>query len=145
GWALDSIVCTTGTSTYSTTATGATINLQPGDNVTCTFKNKRSAQDLTASKTATPALKRTWTRGIDKSVDQTKVTIPNDGSSATFNYTVAVTHNAGVDSNWGVTGKITVTNPNGFAVSGVQVSDAINDSNSSCSVSGGSTSVAANS
>jgi hypothetical protein len=50
---------------------------------------------------------------IDKSVDQTKVTLPN-GQSATFNYTVKVTPNGTVDSGYTLAGTVSVTNPNDF-------------------------------
>src|SRR5262249_40158884 len=95
------------------------------------------------SKTATPSFTRTYTWGISKNVDKTQVNIA-DGGTATFNYQVDVTHNAGTDSNRKVTGTITVSNPNGFSVSGVSVTDSI-DPNASCVVSGGSSTIAANS
>src|SRR5262249_50311795 len=68
------------------------------------------------------------------------------GGSATFNYTVNVTHDSGTDSGWKVVGTITVNNPNTFAVSGVSVSDAITaEPNASCMVSGGNATIAAHS
>src|SRR5262249_36917003 len=48
-----------------------------------------SNNDLVVSKTATPSFTRTYKWTINKSVDHTQQNIP-DGSSATFNYTVAV-------------------------------------------------------
>jgi hypothetical protein len=113
-------------------------NLYGGNPGTCFVlpgSPQQQAQDLTVSKTATPSFTRTFTWGITKSVDQTKV-IDSSGS-ATFNYTVSVTHDSGTDSGWQVTGKITVTNPNGSDVTGVNVTDA--DTNGgACTVSGGS-------
>lgn len=91
-------------------------------------------KDLTVSKTAAPSFKRTYTWGISKSVDQTVAKIA--GGSAAFNYTVSVTHDSGTDSDWAVTGKITVANPNSFDVAGVTVTDAI-DNGGACSVTGG--------
>lgn len=44
---------------------------------------------------------------------------------------------SGADANWLVSGTITVANPNDDAACGVDVSDAINDPNASCSVTGG--------
>lgn len=93
------------------------------------------AQDLTVSKTAAPSFTRTFTWGISKSVDKTEIDIA-DSNSATFNYTVNVTHDSGTDSGWQVNGTITVTNPNTFDVNGVNVTDTI-DNNGSCTVSGG--------
>lgn len=95
---------------------------------------QQQASDLTVSKTATPAFTRTFTWGITKSVDQTKV-IDSSGK-ATFNYTVSVTHDNGTDSAWQVSGTITVTNPNGFDFTGVDVTDKI-DNNGNCSVTNG--------
>jgi hypothetical protein len=92
--------------------------------------------DLSVSKTATPSFKRTFTWGISKQVDKTEIDIA-DGGSATFNYTVNVTHDAGAYSDWQVNGTITVSNPNSFAVSGVNISDAI-DNSGNCSVTNGS-------
>src|SRR5207302_4607246 len=84
--------------------TGA-VNCSP----TATFNNKIVNQDLTVSKTATPAFTRTYTWGITKAVDKT--TIDTNGAGAIFNYTVDVTHDSGTDSGWQVMGQITVTNP----------------------------------
>ncbi|KPV54176.1 hypothetical protein SE17_05360, partial [Kouleothrix aurantiaca] len=98
---------------------------------------------MTVSKTAAASLTRIYKWNIAKSADKTSVKIA-DGSSATFNYTVSVAHDSGTDSAWKVTGNITVNNPNAFSVSGVSVSDSI-DPNATCVVSGGSTTIAANS
>lgn len=91
----------------------------------------QQAQDLTVSKTATTSYIRTYKWDVEKNVDKTHVDIA-DGDFATFNYTVDVTHDAGVDSNWTVYGQITVNNPNNFDVLGVQVSDATDGA--SCTV-----------
>ncbi|TME58846.1 MAG: hypothetical protein E6I58_00990 [Chloroflexi bacterium] len=89
---------------------------------------------LTVSKVASGAFDRKFAWGIEKSVDKTE--IDQSGTSATFNYTVSVTHDAGTDSGWQVTGVITVFNPNlGDAV--VTVTDAIADATASCSVTSG--------
>jgi hypothetical protein len=87
---------------------------------------------LTAVKTATPSFKRTYSWGISKSVDKTLV--EQIGGTATFNYEVDVTHDSGTDSDWKVAGTITVTNPNTNDVTGVTVSDAI-DNGGTCTVS----------
>jgi hypothetical protein len=91
--------------------------------------------DLTVSKTATPSFKHTYHWGITKKVDATRANIAN-GGSATFNYTVSVTHDAGTDGSWQVTGSITVSNPNAFNVTGVNITDAIDDGGA-CSVANG--------
>src|SRR5262249_25479553 len=55
-------------------------------------------------------------------------------ASATFNYTVKVTHDSGVDSGWQVKGTIKVKNPNTWEdIKGVKVTDSI-DNGGSCTV-----------
>jgi hypothetical protein len=95
------------------------------------------AQDLVVFKSATPAFDRSFTWGITKDVDRTRV--EQVGGSATFNYTVTVTKSGPTDSGWQVTGSISVFNPNDADVTGVTVTDDINDGNLSdnCVVSGG--------
>jgi hypothetical protein len=85
---------------------------------------------LVVTKSANPSLTRTFTWGISKSVDQTKI---NTSGSATFNYTVSVTHDAGTDSNWQVTGVIRVGNPGTSDISGITVADTVDDGGS-CTV-----------
>src|SRR5215471_16576549 len=91
-----------------------------------------SNQDLQVTKTATPSFTRTYKWNISKSVDSAQQNIPA-GSSATFNYTVAVTHDGGTDSGWQVTGKITVKNPNTTGFAGVNVTDS-SDQGGNCAV-----------
>ena len=62
------------------------------------------------SKDATGTYTDTWTWGISKSVDNTKIV--TSAGSATFNYTVNVTHDSGTISGVTVAGNIDVTNPN---------------------------------
>ena len=87
------------------------------------------------TKTATASFGRNYKWLIDKSVDDTLIEIA-EGGTATFNYSVKVTPNGYTDSTWAVAGKITVANPNGFAVSGVNVTDTI-DNGGACTVTGG--------
>lgn len=65
---------------------------------------------LVITKDANGAYKNTFTWQIAKAVDKTVV--KQIGGSATFNYTVTVTHDSGTISDVKVTGTITVTNPN---------------------------------
>ena len=95
--------------------------------------------DLAISKSADASFDRTYHWDIAKSVDQQSQTIPA-GDSATFNYTVSVTHDRGTDSGWKVTGSIQVNNPNNAAVNGVSVADSLSE----CVVSGGSSTITAN-
>jgi hypothetical protein len=69
-----------------------------------------TADDLTVTKDAAGADTKTWTWGIQKAVDQTE--IDDSTGSATFNYTVTVTHDSGTVSGVQVAGTISVFNPN---------------------------------
>ena len=53
GWSLESSTCTGGTDT-DPALNGITVNIQAGDNVTCTFTNNKDAS-LTVVKSASPA------------------------------------------------------------------------------------------
>ncbi len=126
---------------YTNTAT-----LKSGDDALGTASKKVTVcgiASLGITKTANPALTRTYAWGIQKSSDVSSQTIPL-GGTATFNYTVSVTHDTGTDSLWKVSGTITVTNPNDQVVTGVSVSDKIlSEPNATCTVTGGSTTIAA--
>jgi hypothetical protein len=126
-----------------------TILLHINDSVMCTALEGKAtetcfvrpakavqAKGLTAAKTASPSFTRSYSWGISKAVD--KIEIDTEGGPAVFHYTVSVTHDGGTDGGWKVKGKISVSNPNAAAVSGVNVSDAINDTGASCTVTGGS-------
>ena len=71
--------------------------------------------DLTVTKTASPSFTRTFAWTAQKSVDQLRQTVA-PGASATFNYKVDVSKGAGVDSDWVVTGAITISNANDWDV-----------------------------
>lgn len=117
-----------------------TINVKAGDTVTApNFGNfcvstSCGGQGLIVTKDANPSLTRTFTWGISKAVDNTQIN--THGNGATFNYTVSVTHDAGTDSAWMVTGKIKVSNPNPVDIGGVNVSDAV-DNGGNCTLTGG--------
>jgi hypothetical protein len=91
--------------------------------------------DLTVSKEASPSFTRTFTWGISKSVDETEIDIAS-GGTATFSYTVMITHDSGTDSSWQVTGTITVSNPNNWEAITATVTDAV-DNGGICTVTGG--------
>lgn len=127
-WDLTSATCDDGSPVTA-------IDLANGETVTCTFTNTRVWNaDLTVSKTAAPSFTRTYAWDIYKNVDATTASIAL-GGSATFNYTVGVTHDAGTDSAWALAGDITVSNPNAFPVAGVNISDAV--PNGTCTVTDG--------
>jgi hypothetical protein len=112
------------------------VTLSAGDNVTApnfgNFNPNCGATDcggtsLVVTKDANPSNKFTWT--IQKSVDQT--TIDTSTGSATFNYTVTLTHDAG--TGWVVNGNIRVSNPTLADISGITVTDAV-DNGGSCTI-----------
>ncbi len=122
--------CTThnNTASFETKATGTTGSASRSVKV-CVGK------DLAVSKDATPSFRKKFTWGINLNVDKTLVT--QVGGNATFNYTVNVTRDAGAPRNWQVDGKITVSNPNDWEAVTVDVGDAIDDPNATCTVTGG--------
>ncbi len=104
------------TATFTTNTTGTTGSASQTVTV-CV------GADLKVSKTAVPS----FDSSINKSVDKTIV--KQVGGSATFNYVVAVT-----ESNWQVTGVITVSNPNDWeAVTLSDVMDAV-DNGGNCAL-----------
>src|SRR6202140_4485681 len=88
---------------------------------------KHQAQDLTVSKTATAPFSRKYDWSITKNVDKTTVDT-TAGTSVAFNYTVDVSQTGIEDSNWKVSGVISVTNPNASQdFTGVNVADVIDN------------------
>ncbi len=116
-----------------------TITLNPNDSVTApNFGNTcidtscgGNTVELTVTKDAYPSLTRTFTWGISKSVDKTEV--DTSAASATFKYTVSVTHDTGANSGWQVTGKIKVSNPSLVDITGITVTDAV-DNGGTCTI-----------
>jgi hypothetical protein len=95
--------------------------------------NPSPAADLTISKDATGAFDQKYIWSITKDVDKTLV--QNIGGTATFTYTVKLTHDGGTTPlNYGVAGTISVFNPNDDPVTVDTVTDSINDLNSNCAV-----------
>ena len=123
-----------------TIAGGAiSFNLQPGDNLQAPNFGNICLSDgcggtgLIVTKDANPSLTRTFTWGITKSVDQAQI---NTSGGATANYTVTLTHDAGTDSGWEVMGNIRLSNPTPVAITGINVTDAV-DNGGSCRITGG--------
>ena len=100
-----------------------------GNNSSCTHNNSCSEPPV-VTKTANPSFTRTFKWTIAKSVDKTEI---DTSGSATFNYTVSVSHDDGTDSGWKVTGSIKVSNPNSTDLTGVSVNDAV-DNGGNCTV-----------
>jgi hypothetical protein len=80
--------------------------------------------DLIVTKTATPTFTRTYSWTIAKTNDKTSP-IEQSGGTVTVHYTVTTGFTV-ADSNYAVSGKITVKNPNVFAVV-ANVTDAVDD------------------
>ena len=94
--------------------------------------------NLTVGKSAVPAFTRTYKWELSKHVDNEL--LQQAMTAATFNYTVNAGQLGFTDSAWAVTGTITVTNPNAWAVPVT-----LTDSLAGCTITGGTTTVAANS
>jgi hypothetical protein len=89
---------------------------------------------LTVTNSATASVSRTFQWGISKSVNEPSQTVA-PGDTATFDYTVKVTHDAGTDA-WSTTGTIHVSNPNDWEPITADVTDAV-DNGGVCTVTGG--------
>ncbi|MFD1946468.1 hypothetical protein [Nocardioides aestuarii] len=86
------------------------------------------------SKTATTSFKRTWDWDIVKDGDQTELTL-TPGQKFLVNYTVDVTKVGPVDSDFKVSGVITITNPWPVALSVTSVTDSLVTGEVACSAS----------
>jgi hypothetical protein len=101
--------------------------------------------DLTVSKTANPSFTRTYAWTVTKCAEDPNSTscvgaptkVDQAGGTVTFTYKVTATETGSNDSLWAVAGKITVTNPNTFDVSGVTVTDDDSANGGLCSVTNG--------
>ena len=119
---------------------GTSYPVDPRDCKYDAFKVKESETEgpfpLTVLKDAEGSFDRIYTWTIKKDADKTIVRLIG-GGSATFTYTVSVTHDdPGEDSNWLVSGTITVFNPNPDDVTGVDVTDSV-DNGGACTVTNG--------
>jgi hypothetical protein len=114
--------------------TSEDVPVSPNQNVQADNFGNFFGQDLTVSKTATPSFTRTYAWSLVKSlVSPTGNPVEESGSSVTITYGVTATETGFQDSSWQVAGNITVTNPNAFAVSGVTITDAV-DNGGTCGV-----------
>ena len=104
--------------------------------VVITFKD---CKDLKVTKTAVPTVDQAYSWTIKKTVVGADTKTADAGSSVGFDYKVDVTKSAPVDSNWKVTGTISVTNPNAFDVTGTVVDDVLVEPTDTCMIVGGAT------
>ncbi len=118
------------------TVSGGVISvaLNPGDNLQAPDFGNHNPNCQTGcdgrvlvTKDANPSNKFTW--GIEKSVDDNE--IATSSGSGTFNYTVSVTHDGG--TGWVVTGNIRVSNNTPADISGITVTDEV-DNGGSCTI-----------
>ena len=132
GWTLTDISCTGATnSTVTIGASGGftagdnsvSVVLAPGEDVVCTFTNTRHG--VTVSKTATETFKRGFAWGIDKTANPAGPIDLDPGQIYSQDYDIAVDTVGYTDSAFAVSGNITITNPNAFAVTINSVTDAI--------------------
>jgi hypothetical protein len=90
---------------------------------------------LHIAKTATSLFTRTYAWQINKSVNP-KI-VGQISEKASVKYAVDISQTGFADSDWQIVGTITVANPNQFNVTGVNVTDAVNDPHASCIVDNG--------
>ncbi|MBG6085375.1 prealbumin-like fold domain-containing protein [Zhihengliuella flava] len=81
----------------------------PEDNASVTVCHEA---ELLVSKSAQATFDRTYLWEIDKDVEREHITVAHDGDAPQFNYAVTATPDGHEDSNWMLSGQITVTNPN---------------------------------
>ncbi len=77
---------------------------------------------LVVSKTANPSFTRTWPWTLNKSVSPAPLNLFN-GDSGDVTYTVTATKGSPVDSNFAVSGAVTITNPAPFAATITAIND----------------------
>ena len=115
-----------------------TLTVAPGEDVAapnfgntnpyCTEGCTTSTLVLTAN--AFTRLTRTYTWDIEKTVDQPRINTASP--AAAFTYTVAVSHDAGTDSDWQANGSIRISNPGGVPIAGEFL--ATTDNGGSCAL-----------
>jgi hypothetical protein len=91
---------------------------------------------LTTAVTASGTVARTYSWSIEKSADAAVRSTDSTGR-ATFLYTVSAKAGAASDAGWALTGTVTVTNPNGWAVVADVDAATTLGGGSSCTVTGG--------
>jgi len=97
--------CDADAGTHDNTATITETGQSDNASVTVTCRT------VTVSKNATTSFNRDFNWDIDKQADQTAL-IMTPGQTVNVNYDVIVTKSAAINSNWSVTGTITITHNN---------------------------------
>lgn len=102
----------------------ATVDQEVGANLTDTaVATVCVGGNLTISKNVVTSLKRSYAYAIDKQASSSTVNVDPVTGRATVGYNVVVTEGAATDSDWLMSGKITVTNPNNQPVTLTSITD----------------------
>ncbi|MFC9936010.1 LPXTG cell wall anchor domain-containing protein [Glutamicibacter sp. NPDC127525] len=140
GWNLSSIACTGAAAIRS----GSAITFELGDNdeVTCTFTNTKTTYDeLTVHKDVQASYDRDYDWDLDKSLAQgQQATVKATATGVDVDYNVVATASEAQDSNFQLSGTITVMNPNDTAMSGITLADQLDGAN--CVISAGGSPIA---
>lgn len=102
-----SVTTTVGGVLVTRSTSGDPANLAAGGSDGAEKLYREGALDI--EKTAEPSYTRTYSWTVEKVADPTSLNL-FDGQSAPVTYTVKVTKDAGTDSDWNVTGVVTITN-----------------------------------
>ncbi|WP_431492858.1 prealbumin-like fold domain-containing protein [Glutamicibacter sp.] len=140
GWNLSSIACTGAAAIRS----GSAITFELGDNdeVTCTFTNTKTTYDeLTVQKDVQASYDRDYDWDLVKSLAEgQEATVKATATGVEVDYNVVATASGAQDSNFELSGTITVANPNDTAMAGVTLVDQLDGAN--CVISAGGTPIA---
>lgn len=140
GWNLADVACSDSTATRS----GSAISFELSDNeqVTCTFTNtKTTYKNLTVTKDVQATYARDYDWELDKSLaEEQEPTVKSSAAGVEVDYKVVATANEAHDSNFQLSGAITVENPNDSAISGVALADQLDGAD--CVISAGGTPIA---
>ncbi len=97
---------------------------QVGDDLTASANARVcGGSNLTVTKNKVVSLTRTYAYSIDKSVADSTLEVDPVTGKAKADYSVVVTDGAATDSDWAMSGQITVANPNDWAVTLNTISD----------------------
>ncbi len=136
GWNLSSISCTGAAAIRS--GSSITFELVDNDKVTCTFTNtKTTYQELTLQKDVQASYDRDYDWDLVKSLAEgQEATVKATATGVEVDYNVVATAGEAQDSNFGLSGSITVSNPNDTAMTGVSLVDQLDGANCVISLSG---------
>lgn len=135
GWNLTDITCTGAAAIRS--GTSITFELVDNDEVTCTFTNtKTTYEELTLTKDVTASYDRDYDWDLVKSLAEgQEATVKATATGVEVDYNVVATASEAQDSNFELSGTITVNNPNDTAMTGVSLVDQLDGAN--CVISAG--------